>query len=207
MKRLSSAVGTAVGFMMVLSFGIAILALVYNLAASQVPGLHGATHNTIQALRCMVGVPAPDSPCFAAEVEALEAEREVVEAALSVAEGTLAEAEAELAQIAAREAELRSLSASVESFNLFESVERPYGTVTTGVRFPSILEPERWERAWCYVSRDVDGPVDPRIDVGIQNFGEAIQWAQARDPHLAEVGISRAQFEDARENCAFPDAM
>lgn len=199
MRTLKNLIGTAIGFLMVLAFGLAMLALVYSLAASQTPALRTFAQEVTQEIRCAAGFPAVDSQCVKNAFAALEAEWAEVQAAL-------AEAEAELERIAAREEELRALSAAVESFNLFENSERPYGIVTTGVRFASILEPEVWERAWCYVSRDIVGPVDPRIDVGFQNFGDPIEWARARDLHLEEVGLTRAQFDDAREHCAFPEA-
>lgn len=153
----------------------------------------------ITDMRCAVGFPAEDAQCVRSEIEILR-EKEKATAK------KLGELEARLKALDDREAELAALSGKVTNFSLFEQVDLDFGPVSTGVRFATVLKPEDWSAAWCYVDLSVRG-FARKVDLGKQDAGAPIKWSRISDAQLRDANLSRAQFERAKEACQFPRTL
>ncbi len=193
MTTIKRMVGTAIGFVMVAAFSTGIIVLVLSLASKQVPGI-----KTIgEELRCIVGVPDADSPCIAEQLAALDEERQGLEAERDAFARTAAEH-------AAREAELEALNNRVENYSQFQTVKLSVGTIQTGVRFASVLQPEVWSEAWCYLDRTVQG-LPRKITLGKRSAGQLIRWSRVSQAQLHDADLTRAQLEEAKSACRFPE--
>jgi len=195
MKELGQITGTAIGVAMVGAFATGIGALVLGLASEQLPAL-----KTIGSeIRCLVGVPAQGSTCVSDQINALDDQRRLIEQERD----TLAR---QIAEYEARQHELEALNGQVENYSQFQDVTLPFGAVTTGIRFASVLEPEAWSEAWCYLDRTVRG-LPRKITLGNRAAGEAVRWTRVSDAQLRDADLTRAQLEQAKAACQFPENL
>ncbi len=194
MRKMSGAFGLTIGFAMVCAFMAVVVALILFLAARQIPELSSG----MEDIRCVLGIPAQGSPCVRDEIEALTKARSNIEAERNALARKIEETEK-------RRAELEALNNSVENYSLFESENLSFGSVTTGVKFTSVLEPEIWSSAWCYLSIDTGGAASTRIDLGRKTRGQAISHAEITGAILRDTGLTPTQIAQAREACAWPD--
>lgn len=195
MKKLEQITGTTIGVAMVGAFAVGIGALVLGLASEQLPAL-----KTIGSeIRCLVGVPAKGSTCVADQIEALDDQRRLIERERD----TLAR---QIAEYEARQRELEALNGQVENYSQFQDVTLPFGSVTTGIRFASVLEPEAWSESWCYMDRTVRG-LPRKVTLGNRSAGEAVRWSRVSAAQLRDADLTRAQMEWAKAACQFPENL
>ncbi|QEW21468.1 hypothetical protein LA6_003679 [Marinibacterium anthonyi] len=195
MKALKGMFGTAIGFAMAAAFSAGIIALVLSLAAEQLPGLKALGTQ----LRCIAGIPAEGSACVAEKFAALEAAHRAVEAERDDLVRQATEYEA-------RRKELEALNGLVENYSQFQTETLRFGKVSTGIRFASVLKPEVWSEAWCYLDRDVRG-LRRQITLGNQTSGEAVRWTRVSPAQLSDADLTRAQLDQAKAACHFPEAL
>ncbi len=159
----------------------------------------------IELIRCKVGIPTADSACVSGIIDDLQDERRLVEEAKHATEAERDALASQIEEFRTRQAELESLSARVSNFNLFETVNLPFGSVSTGVRFATVLRPEEWTKAWCYLESASSSGLPRKITLGNQDAGKPVKWETATEAALQDAGITRAQFERAKKSCKFPD--
>jgi len=196
MRQLQNVTGISIGAFMACAFLLAVLALVGVLAAEKVPALG----EFIDDLRCAADVPSPQSRCVAETIAAIKREQQEIEA-----ERDRLAAQAE--KNARRQAELEALNGKVENYSQFQTEALRFGRVTTGTRFASILQPEVWSNAWCYLDRTVSGGLSRKLELGNQNAGQQVVWASITAKHLADADISQTQLEEAKAACRFPEGV
>lgn len=194
MKTIKKNIGAGIGLALAYGFSGLIILLVLAVLSLQVPVLA----SLLEELRCVAGVPAADSACVQDKIKALEAER----ARLEEERDKLA---AEKAAYEERQAELEALSRRIQNFTLFEQHDLPSGKVMTGVRFSSLLEPEVWSTAWCYLSVSGSrGALQQRLDLGDLDPGEDVQNALITRAIREELGLTEADIAEALEACVWP---
>jgi hypothetical protein len=159
----------------------------------------------IELIRCKVGIPAVGSTCVSDIIDELEQDRRLVDEARRATEAERDELAAQIDEYGARQAELESLSARVSNFNLFETENVLFGSVSTGVRFATVLRPEEWSKAWCYLDSTSRSGLPRKLTLGNQLASQPVIWEIVTDAALQDAGISRAQFEKAKTVCRFPE--
>ncbi|MGR3662308.1 MAG: hypothetical protein ACU0CA_14175 [Paracoccaceae bacterium] len=159
----------------------------------------------IELIRCKIGIPAAESVCVSDIIDELQDARRLVEEARRATEAERDALASQIEEYGTRQAELESLSARVSNFNLFETVSLPYGSVSTGVRFATVLRPEEWTKAWCYLDSTSSSGLPRKITLGNQDAGKPVKWETVTKAALQDAGITRAQFERAKKSCKFPD--
>jgi hypothetical protein len=170
-------------------------ALTLLMLQDEIPGFSGF----VEDVRCHFGVPAEGSTCVSDMISALNASRVAVEEERD-------QLQQEIEGYRQRQRDLEALNGTVENYSLFHKEQLRFGEVTTGIRFESVLSPEAWSRAWCYlVPSNSSGALRPHIELGIQEAGRAIQWSSLSDGELSDLDLSRGQIERAREHCKFPE--
>jgi hypothetical protein len=147
---------------------------------------------------CALGLADVESACVQAEIGRIRDEAERIERERDAL--SLAQEETER-----RRRELEELNDEVESFNLFSNIETGIGNINTGVEFASILTPEAWVNAWCYWSGPGTGAVSARLDLGRKMPGQPVQWDQASEAQLDQLGITPEGLAEARLGCRFPE--
>lgn len=200
MKKFNNGIGTAIGFLMVTVFTGGIAALVLDLATEDLPAIGKIGGE----LRCMAGIPAEDSACVGDKLRALEKERDAAGKAKDEARAQRDELERQIAAYEARQRELAELGQKVENFNLFQTEDLPFGTVTTGAKFASVLEPEIWSDAWCYLQSAGRGAADNHVTLGHLQRGQAVVWSTYAPEDLREAGLNSDQFAQAKAACNWP---
>lgn len=161
----------------------------------------------IKLIRCKAGIPTADSACVSGIIDELQKERRLVEDSKRATETERDALASQIEEYGARQVELEALSARVSNFNLFESVSLPFGSVSTGVRFATVLRPEEWTKAWCYLDSTSSSGLPRKITLGNQDAGKPVKWETATEAALQDAGITRAQFESAKKSCKFPDQI
>lgn len=147
---------------------------------------------------CALGLADVESACVQAEIGRIRDEAERIERerdALSVAQE----------ETERRRHELEELNDEVESFNLFTRTETSIGIVTTGVEFASILTPEAWVKSWCYWKGPGIGALSAHLELATRDRGQPVQWDQASEAQLDQLGITPEGLAEARLGCRFPE--
>lgn len=151
-----------------------------------------------EIILCALGIADIESTCVQAEIGRIRAEAARIETERDDLSRLQEEAER-------RRRELEELNDEVESFNLFTRTETGIGIVTTGVEFASILTPEVWVSSWCYWKGRGDGALSSHLDLARKVPGQPIQWDQASEAQLEQLGISLDGLAEARLGCRFPE--
>lgn len=194
MENLRNAFGTVIGLVMSILFALGTSALVLSLAADKLPALEGIGNS----LRCMIGIPAADSQCVLDQVNNLKRERQIV----ADERDKLAH---EMAAHQERQRQLAAMGEKVTNYSQFQSAKLPFGEVTTGTEFSSVLRPEDWTTSWCYLRRKVGGGFVRQLDLGRREAGKPVHWYRFSDEQIRDADWTREQVEAASASCKFPE--
>jgi len=194
MDKVRHTFGTTVGLVLAVLFTAGTLALILSLASDRLPALKGIGTE----LRCFLGIPAAGSQCVLDQVNALHREREEV----ARERDALAR---QMAEHRERQQQLAAMEQQVSNYSMFQAVDLPFGEVTTGTRFASVLRPEEWTTSWCYMNRANRSALSLRVDIGRRDFGQPVRWDRHTEAQLREARLTREQIEAAQAACRFPE--
>lgn len=194
MKRIKSAIGTAIGVIMVIFYVGVISYVVLEMAIEKDPSLEERR----QQVLCIIGLPSADSDCINDQLAELREEQRAV----------IAERD-QLARVTAdyetRQRELEARNATVENYTQFQSQIFSFGSVSMGITFASVLEPEVWSKAYCYLAVGGQGASRIHVDLAAQEQDESIKWERISTSDLMDIGLTENQFTQAKTACHFPE--
>lgn len=185
MKIIKTVFGTAIGFLMVLTFTGTIAAIVVSLAVPDKTILR----ETWEELRCVVGYPVPDSDCM---LDAIRRANDAVTAANEL------RSEAEAAQRAAEEALARGNLEFTQGPVLKDGISIVVGTVYLDVTNRSGLL-----RSFCWAIVD-EGGLDPRVGLAVRNESGQLNVLTLSGDDLALLELDASEAAQAYFACPWP---
>jgi hypothetical protein len=178
MSRIKEALGTVIGVAMVVAFTAFIVALVLSLTSEQLPVIK----NIGSELRCLLGIPAADSPCVAETIDALNEQRRVLE-----------EERERLDDVMAGQSFVFT-----QGKHLKDRVSLVVGTLYMDAAAQTGLI-----RSFCWIIVD-NGGLDPRVGLAVMHGDGRIEELQASPSDLGLLDMSAHDVEAARGACPFP---
>lgn len=102
---------------------------------------------------------------------------------------------------------MEAIESRVSSFNLFTSKAWRGGlSVTTGVEYSSFVKAQEWSHSWCYMPVKAASGVEIHLKLAKQFKGKMMEPDAVTDTELSAVSLTRADIDQARLLCSFPDA-
>jgi|GEM_PF-5841621 len=179
MKLLKDIFGTLIGMVMVLVFALAIIALIFSLAADQMPGLRALTADA----RCLTGLASDASVCGRGEIARLNDKVAALGEELEVAKN----------------------GSGGQNLVFEQGVDvTDVVSVVVGTIFRQKAGQNVPVRSFCFVNLDDKG-LDPRLVLAIKEPDGTISEGVITVSDLALFGIGAADIHAARRACQFPD--
>lgn len=188
MTAIKTALGTAIGFLMVLAFTGTITAIVVSLALPDKTLLR----NVWEDVRCLVGYPAIDSDCV---LEAIRRAQDAVEAANQLRE------EAEAAQRAAEDALALGDLEFTQGPALKDGISLVVGTIYLDVTNRTGLV-----RSFCWAIID-SGGLDPRVGLAVRDASGQVNVFVLSDDDLALLEMDAREAAGAYSACPWPGGI
>ncbi len=185
MKTIKTALGTAIGFLMVLAFTGTITAIVVSLALPDKTILR----NVWEELRCIAGYPEAGSDCV---LDAIGRAQDAVAAA------NQRRAEAEAAQRAAEDALARGDLEFIQGPAMKDGVSLVVGTIYLDVTNRTGLV-----RSFCWAVVDNPG-LDPRVGLAVRDASGQITVLPLTTDDLTLLDTDAAEASAALVSCPWP---
>lgn len=174
------------GAVMAGTFGVGLIALTLSMIAPDFPIIREA----FASGRCMIGMPATGSSCYADQIAAERQARLQAEEAQRAAEAAL--------QAALDSAPGQDL-VFVQGDDIADRISLVVGTIYRDARGQAVMV-----RAFCYANLDHAG-LDPRVLLAVMDERGVIAAMPITNGDLVMLGITRSDLDVARAQCAFPD--
>lgn len=174
------------GAMMASAFGLGLIALTLAMITPDFPIIREA----FASARCFAGVPAEDSPCFDDQIEVERQARLEAERARRVAEAALR---------AAQDASSGQDLVFVQGDQIADRISLVVGTIYRDENGQAKIV-----RAFCYANLD-HGGLDPRVLLSVMDERGFVSTMPITNGDLVMLEITRADLDEARAQCAFPD--
>lgn len=166
-----------------LSAAIAFLLILYQILGGQ---------EMIDKVTCFVGL---NEDCIIADLR--EENRQL--------DDELAAKRTELAGLEALRDRLAEMDYASESFVVFYSTDIAGMQVVSGNRYASLLKPNEFDAAWCYIELPDIGGVDAKLSIARMGFGRSVEPHDITETALNRAGISRSQLTTALSACHWPE--
>jgi len=78
--------------------------------------------------------------------------------------------------------------------------------VTSGIKYPSLLNGAKWSNAWCYWQPETSA-IEFKITLGTVTFGNDIKWRRIPEKELEAANVSLVEIEATRLLCQWPEGV
>lgn len=195
MTAIKRALGTAIGFVMVVAFTGTIAAIVFSLAVPDKTALR----EFWEEARCIAGYPVSGSQC--AQDAIRRADDAVAAANQRRAEAEEAQRAAEDAQRAAEDALARGDLEFTQGPALKDGVSLVVGTIYLDVASRTGLQ-----RSFCWAIID-EGGLDPRVGLAIREASGQVSILPLSDDDIALMELEPGEAADAHASCPWPGGI
>lgn len=111
-------------------------------------------------------------------------------------------------QLATQIARLANIEKRWSDINLFEKKSFKGGsTVTSGVRYPSLIHHQKWDKAWCYWEPPIKRAAQISIKLAEATPSDGVAWKPISNTLLAEAGVTRTDIKSAKALCIWPQGL